>query len=384
MGYILQKKRYTILVFLIDLIGGIVFLPFRIFKKRKPGNIANILIIRLDGVDNVLFSSPVLENLKKHYRGSKITSLISGRSKDLVIDNPYADEIMCYDAPWFKRKNRKIFEFRRFFKLAGELRRHNYDLGIDLKGDFRHIALMAISGVRFRVGYGIGGGGFLLHRRVQYRQGVHAIEHNLDLLRAMLVDIETDKPKVYSSKENGKDVSKFLQEAGLDGNDFIVVIHANAEYKANNWLDYRFADLIGVIVRDYNAKVILVGSEEDKEKNDRIIQSSGTKAVNAAGVISAGSLPVLMEKASLFIGVDSCPAHIAALEDVPSVILCSGVNSVDEWEDIGSKTVRIKRDIACKGCNRPDCVHNICMDLISVEDVVEAVEGLIGNEVIIN
>jgi ADP-heptose:LPS heptosyltransferase len=376
MGYILQKKRYIVLVFIIDLIGAILFLPFRIFKRRKPGNIANILIIRLDNVDSVLFSSPVLENLKKHYRGSKITFLISGRSKDLVIDNPYADEIMCYDAPWFKKVNRKIFEFRRFFKLAGELTRHKYDLGIDLKGDFRHIVLMALSGVRFRVGYGIGGGGFLLHRKVEYRQGVHAIEHNLDFLRAMSVNIQTDKPKVYASREHEKAVLEFLQAGGLKECHFLVVMHANAEYKAGNWLDKRFADLIGVIARDYNAGIILAGSEEDKEKNNRIIGLSGVKAVNAAGVISAGSLPVLMEKASLFIGVDACPAHIAGLEDVPSVILCSGINSLDEWEGIGSKTVRVKRDIACSGCNRPDCRHNICMDLISVEDVVEVVEGL--------
>jgi ADP-heptose:LPS heptosyltransferase len=377
MRYILQKKRYIILVFLIDLLGATVFLPFRIFKRRKPGNIANILIIRLDDVDNVLFSTPVLQNLKKHYRGSKITFLISGKGKDLVMDNPYADEIMCYDAPWFKKKNRKIFEFRRFFKLAGELRRHNYDLGIDLKGDFRHIVLMALSGVRFKVGYGIGGGGFLLHRRVQYREGIHAIEHNLDLLRAMLVDIVTDKPKAYSSKENEKDVSKFLQEAGLGRNDFIVVMHTNSEYRSNNWLDYRFADLVGAIARDYNAKVILVGNEEDKERNDRIIKSSGVEAINASGRILAGSLSALMKGASLFIGIDSTPAHIAELEAVPSVILCSGVNSIDEWEGIGGRAVRIKKDIACKGCNRLDCAHNICMDLISVEDVVEAVEGLV-------
>ena len=377
MKYIFKKKRYVFFVFLIDLIGTIVFLPFRIFKKRNPGNVGNILIIRLDDIEDVIFSTTIPENLKAHYRGAKITFLVGNPARGIVIDNPYVDEVICYDAPWFSKNGKRIFEFKRFFKLADELKRHNYDLGIDLKGDFRHIVLMALARVKFRAGYGVTGGGFLLHRRVNYREATHLIEHNLDLLRDMSIDIIENRPKIYVSKENEESASSIISENDLGKNDFITIMHTTANYKSKNWLDYRFAELAGIISKEYGAKIILVGSEDDKDKNDRIVSLSGIKVINASAKTSLPVLTALIKKASLFIGVDSGPAHIAALEDVPSVILCSGTNNSDQWSNIGSKVIRIQKDIPCKGCERIDCEQNICMDLISVYDVLEAVDGLV-------
>jgi heptosyltransferase I len=378
MRYILKNRFNIFFVFIIDLIGNIIFLLFRIFRKRKPGNVGNILIIRLDDTGDVLFSTPVPYNLKQHYRGSKITFLTAGWAKELIMDNPYVDEVICYDAPWFNRKNKKVFEFRRFFKLAGELRRHNYDLGIDLKGDFRHIVLMALSGVRFRTGYGITGGGFLLHRKVDYRENVSPIEHNLDILRAMPIDIITNKPMVYASKESEQDIAGFMRESSIEENDFIAIIHADAGCQSKNWLDERFTGLIDIISKDYKAKIILVGSEEDKAKNDKIISLSNAGAINAVGKISLGGLTALMKKASLFIGIDSGPGHIAAIEGIPSVIISSNIYLSDEWANIGEKSIRIQKDIPCKGCENLNCRYNVCMDLISIGDVLDAVESLIG------
>jgi ADP-heptose:LPS heptosyltransferase len=378
MGYIFKKKRYAFFVFLIDLIGSIIFLPFRIFKKRKPGNIANILVIRLDHIGDVIFSTAVARNLKEHYKGAKVTFLVGSFARGVVMDNTYIDEVICYDAPWFSRKGRRIFEFARFFKLANELKKHNYDLGIDLRGDFRHIVLMALSDIKFRIGYGITGGGFLLNRRVKYREGVHAIEHNLDLLRGMSVDIIANRPKIYVSKENEQTASDIISGNSLTKEDFITIIHTTAGYRSKNWLDYRFAELIEVISRKYKSKIVLIGSDGDKEKNGRILELSGVNGVNLSGETSLPVLTALIKRASLFIGVDSGPAHIAALEDIPSVVLYSGTNIADEWAGIGDKVVKIQKDISCKGCGKLDCEDNICMDLISVEDVVDAVEEVLG------
>jgi len=378
MRYIFKKKRYIFFIFLIDLIGTIVFLPFRIFKKRNPGNVGNILIIRLDDIEDVIFSTTIPENLKAHYRGAKITFLVGNPARGIVIDNPYVDEVICYDAPWFNRKTKRIFEFKRFFKLADELRRHNYDLGIDLKGDLRHIVLMALAGIKFRVGYGITGGGFFLHRKVKYKEGMHAIEHNIDILRNMSIDVIEDKPKIYVSKKNEKAASAVISENGLGKSDFIVIMHTAAGHKSKNWLDDRFAELIGILAKEYNAKIILVDSEDDRDNNDKIVGLSGPSAISVLGKTSLPVLTALIKKASLFIGVDSGPAHIAALEDVPSVILYSGTDISDERAGIGSKVIKIQKDISCKGCGRMDCAQNICMDLISVYDVLEAAEQVLG------
>jgi len=377
MKYVLKKRSYIFLLTVIDFIGYIISLPLRIIRRGFPGNIANILVIRLDHIGDVIFSTTVLENLQKHYVGAKITFLVASWAKNIVIDNPYIDEVICYDAPWFDQNKRKVFEFKKFFKLARELQRHNYDLGIDLRGDFRHLLLMALAGVRFKVGYSITGGDFLLDKRVEYKDGAHSVQHNLDLLRDLKVDIVTDRPQIYSCEEDKRSTEEFFKENNLASDDFIVAIHPYAGYPSKNWLDSRFADLIEILDEKYKAKIILVGGEKDKDKVKAILGMCKAPVISACGTTSLGELLELIKRSSVFIGVDSGPSHIAATTDTPILVLYSGTNISKEWGPRSEKTVIIQKDIPCKGCEKLDCEHNICMDLISVEDVLDEVEQLI-------
>lgn len=378
MGYVFKKRTYRFLFSIIDFMGTLLLLPFRLFGNKAPGNVGSILLIRLDHVGDVIFSTVIPQNLKNHYRGAKITFLVANWAKEIVMDNPYLDEVICYDAPWFNRNRKRAFEFRRFFKLAKVLRQYRYDLGFDLRGDFRHILLMALAGVRFRVGYGITGGGFLLHRKVKYRDGVHSIEHNLDLLRSMGIGIITYQPQLYSSAKDEKFAQDFLKANNLTEGDFIAIIHPHPGYPSKNWLKKRFAELTNLLCKDYKAKIILTGTDKDKHSNDDIIRLSQVPVINACGKTSLGGLLALIKSSTVFIGVDSGPSHIAASTGKPTVVLYSGTNKVQEWGPKSDNTIIIQKDIPCQGCQRLDCEHNICMDLISVEDVIEAVEKAIS------
>ena len=160
----------------------------------------------------------------------------------------------------------------------------------------------------------------------------------------------------------------------------MAVIHPYAGYASKNWLDERFSELIEVLCKDYNIQAILVGSKDDKEKINNIIAKSKTREVNIAGKTTLSELLVLIKRADIFIGVDSGPSHIAASVERPSVILYSGTNDPREWGVRNPNAVVIQKDITCKGCERLDCEENICMDMISVEDVLEAVQRVLVYE----
>ena len=377
MKYIFKKKLNTFLISLLDFFGNIVCLPFSLFKKKIPGNVGNILVIRLDHIGDVIFSTVVPQNLKAHYKGAKITLLVGSWAKDIVINNPYIDEVICYDAPWFDRNRKGLSEITQFVKLCAELRKHDYDVGFDLRGDLRHILLMVWSGVKFRIGLGITGGGFMLHKEIKYRDDVHSLEHNLDILRGMNISIVNDRLQLYSSLKDRKFIKDFLQKNIIKEGDSFAVIHPFSRNISKNWLDERFARLIAILKKDYNLRIVVVGSREDKQLIDRIIQLSGLDAINASESISLGALSELLKKTNIFIGVDSAPSHVAALCDKPSVVLYSGTNNPDEWALVSKNSIIIQKDISCKGCERTDCRDNICMDLISVYDVLEAVGKVI-------
>lgn len=377
MEYIFKKKSYIFLFSIIDFLGKIFFSPFKVFSKKIPGNVGNILVVRLDHIGDVISSLPVLENLKKHYNGAKITFLAGTWVKPIVMNNPFVDEVICYDAPWFDRHKRGFFSYFGFLKLAIELKKHHYDLGFDLRGDFRNIALMWLGGVKFRVGYGITGGNFLLNLCQFYKFGQHTTELCLELLNGLGISIITNRPKIYLSKQNKELIDNFCESKCFNNNQINVIIHPYAGYSSKNWLDERYIELINILESEFKARIIIIGSKTDEEKAGRLIKGS-LSAVNACGLISIDGLGELINRSSLFIGVDSGPSHIAATTDTPSVILYSGTNIAEQWSPRRENIKAIQKDIPCKGCGKEDCEANICMDLISVDDVMEHARELIA------
>jgi heptosyltransferase II len=377
MKYAFKSVLYKLVFSLIDSCGYCVFFLARFGRRKLPAEVKKILVIRLDHLGDVLYSTCVPANLKKKYGQAKVDFLAAARSKDLLLNNPYIDNLILYDAPWFNRKKKGLFSLKDFLKLAKELRNNNYDLGIDLRGDFRHILLMALSGIKFRVGYGITGGAFLLHRHPEYRRGVPALEHNLDLLKAMGMDADEKRPAVYPDASDNEQFRQLLEENGIAGGDSVIVIHSYAGSQAKNWIGERFSQLISMVYKKYNSRIILVGSAEDAQKNRRIISESNIAALDFAGKISMRVLFLLLKRANLFIGVDSAPAHMAAAAGTPVVVLYSGTNDAREWAPLGEKVAVITKGVDCSGCEKEECGRNLCMNLISVEDVMQKVEGVI-------
>ncbi|MEW6407149.1 MAG: glycosyltransferase family 9 protein [Patescibacteria group bacterium] len=364
MKYIFKSKVYSIFFFVIDVICSLFYLPLKLFKK-PPDNIKNILIIRLDHTGDVVFSTSIPQNLKNHYNHSKITFLVSHSTRDIVINNPFVDEIICYDAPWFTNSTQN---FKNILMLIKKLRAYKFDLGIDLRGDFRHILIMALSGIQYKVGYGITGGGFFLEKEVKYRQNVHTAEHNYDILNALGIDVIVRKPQIYTNQNKPSNLLEF---------EHSIIVHPYANYSSKNWLDERFARLIDTLSENYGRKVILVGSDKDISRIDNLKKLCNSKPINIAGKTLLTTLFEICKKSKLFVGVDSGPAHIAAATGIPTFVLFSSTNKSSEWKPIGDKVYTIEKDIDCQNCQKLNCTHNTCMELISVEDVLSKIKEVI-------
>lgn len=371
--YILKNRFYIIVVFLFDLIGTVITVPIRLFRAGRPKDIKRILVIRLDHIGDLLFATPVFRTIKAAYPEVRLDVLVNRQNKDIVKDNPFVDEIMTYDTPWFKRKSKRVIKIKEFIRLAKALRKENYDIGIDLRGDLRHIIFMLLANIRYKVGYGITGGGFLLDEEVSYYPQVHEVEHNLDLLRAIGIECVNKKSEFFIPDEHKNFAEEFCAKNDLGKEDFIVCIHPGAGYPSKRWVSKRWAQLIDRLIREFRARIIIVGTSEDKATSGNIKKMVKNKIIDAVDKTSLGDLAALFGKTKLFIGTDSGPSHIASAVNTPSIILYSGTNDAKQWAPLGKKVFVIQKDVPCKGCERLKCANNICMDLITVDEVMEAV-----------
>ena len=101
------KKR---LAQLVDaLLGGLVRTGRLLGMNRPrrgglaPERIARILVVRLDHIGDVIMTTPVLRLLKERYPEGMVTCLVASWGKAVVENNPYLDELLIYDAPWWKK-----------------------------------------------------------------------------------------------------------------------------------------------------------------------------------------------------------------------------------------------------------------------------------------
>lgn len=375
--YVIKNKLYILLIFTFDIIGTIITAPFKLIKKRLRKDPKKILIIRLDHIGDLISATPVFRILKEAYPNAKLDVLASKRNIDILKNNPFIDEIMPYDAPWFNRRKKRLIKVREYFRLVNMLKKQKYDLGIDLRGDIRHIILMRLACIYYRVGYGTTGGGFLLNREINYRTGVHEVDHNLDVIREIGINITEVKPDFFTSKEQEESTKRLLSDKGLMPGDFIVSMHPGAGYPSKRWTSSKWAQLIDKLNTEFNAKVIIVGAEEEKSLLVNIRKETKIEPISAVGETSLGELAALFKNVNLFIGTDSGPSHIASAVNTPSVILYSGTNDSRQWAPLSDKNHIIQKDIPCKHCERLKCANNICMDIISVDETMDAARRII-------
>ena len=62
--YVFRKKRNIYLAIIFDLMGNILLFPFGLKRSGLPERIRKILVIRLDGIGDVIFTTPLYEALK--------------------------------------------------------------------------------------------------------------------------------------------------------------------------------------------------------------------------------------------------------------------------------------------------------------------------------
>ncbi|MFA5008031.1 MAG: glycosyltransferase family 9 protein [Candidatus Omnitrophota bacterium] len=363
MKYVFKNKLYLTVIIIIDLLGNICTLPFKLLKK-EPKNIKNILLVRLDHIGDFVSTTPLFENIKSYFNEARLTVIINPAVLDLAKANPYIDEIITFKASWFSRKDSES-NIAEISKLVKRIRCGKFDIGIEPRGDFFSIILMFLGRVKYRIGFGVTGGGFLLNQEIKCNKNIHVIEKNLNVLKAMKIPIISALPKIYFSDTDKNSVEALLENLGYGGSK-AVIIHPYAGTKAKQWEEGKFLQLIKSLKSEgYN--VFLIGDREEEVDYD--------SNYDLRGKLSLTQLAYLMKRIGFFIGLDSGPANIAASLDIPAIVICSGTNIAQNWILNNSKVRFVFKEVECKPCERTICPRqkHFCMDSIKVEEVIAKV-----------
>ena len=364
------------------------------------GDFANILVVSLQGIGDLLLATPLLRGLKVAYPGSRLTVLTFETNRDVLNNNPDVGQIIVFKAA----QKRNIFKI---LGLIGKIRSEHFDLSICAYPSGLRSALIAyLGGAGERLGQGLSlfrGFGWLFTRQVPIAKIKHAVLMNMDFLKILGIDPKGVNPEVifHIGEEDLKFAKDFLRLNGISDSDLVIAIHAGggeltASYR--NWPLDRFAKVADVLADRYKAKIIFIGGKNDESAVNFAKKMMSQKAIVAAGKTFLGQTAALLTRARLLLCNNSGPMHIAAALNVRTVSIFGSADPRIHrpW---GKDHVVLQNQLECSPCYYPffrdtleetkqknswvgkkfECKTSDyrCLTSITVDQVVEAVEHII-------
>lgn len=342
----------------------------------NPGWVKRILVVERLYMGDLIVITPIFRALKKKYPDAEIDVLIQPSMVDVLSGNPNIDEIIPVSDSDLKDKPERVVQ-----KLKGK-----YDLGVILNyGTYNISKILRDAGIPCRIGATkagfLTGRGFFLTRKTKPCFGIkHKVEHHMDVVRTIGVDIADKHLEVFIPEEAEKSVEGLLSEGEIQKNDFVVAVHAAPQHRTHCWFGDRFAGVADVLIERYNAKIVFTGAEKDIPLIEEVQSLMRNPSFNAAGKTSIKEYFALIERADLLVSVDTSAMHVGSAVGTPTIALF-GPGNPKMWRPYGDKHVVLYKDKeVCTGCLRHSCLFKDmeCMRAIKVDDVLSAAEAILS------
>ena len=281
----------------------------------KP-NLNRILIVRTDRVGDVVLTTPVIEALRKAYPKAKISMMVAPLTKDIVEGCPLLDEVIVYD------KKGANAGFLNFWRFIFKLRKKNFDLAINYHLKSRMNLMLFHAGIPRRVGFQNNKLGFLLTEQYpdpRTNGECHEAEYCLGLLKYLGIEGVERNLYVHVKAESEAWAQEFFQQQGIAPRDTLIAIHPGASCISKRWPFERFSEVADRIAQKYHAKIVLIGSRDQKHIVQEVFQSMKQPPIDLAGKTTLSQLISVLKRCTLLISNDSGPVHLAVGVKTPVI-----------------------------------------------------------------
>ncbi len=347
----------------------------------------NILLVRLRLIGDVVFTTPAIRAIRRHYPDARITYIVEEEAAAVVRHNPHLDAVIVARSPHAPGR------LRADIALIRRLRRERYDLAIDFHGGPRSSMLTWLSGAPRRIGYEVVGRSWMYTTRVPRPRALrprHSVISQWDLLLPLGIappDPEMDAPEMPDDPTASSAVARRLAAAGVAEANPVIVVHVSAGNPFRRWPPASFVDLVCRLAStDPKRRIILTSGPSDAAAAAAIARDARARlaaherpAILECGEFDLAELRALIARAALYIGGDSGPLHIAGTTDVPVLGLYGPTLPVRSQPFRGARFISAAAevpDLPCRPCDQRRCEPGDfrCLTGISAADVAALAE----------
>lgn len=326
-----------------------------------------ILLIRMSSIGDIVITTPVIRALREKYPNSTIDYVVFDIFKDSILGNKCIDNIIIFE----KSKYKGIKGVKEFCKNLD-----TYDLIIDMHGKPRSalIALFTKGKVITCKKRPLWQSLLVKFKLIKYVVKSSTVENYFKSLKKIGLEYKGENLEFDYSETDLSRIAEYKNE---------IVFAPGASKDNKKWSKDRFAHLGKLLSKEYNKKVILVGSKGEREELEYIRKNIGENCENLAGKLSLKESGALMAKAFFVVANDSGPFHIARATGVKTFVFFGPTNP---------KLFRFKENVELFYTNEPcsscsfygDDVcpkgHLNCLKNIEVDNVFDRIKNRVKSK----
>ncbi len=291
-------------------------------KVHLDGEVRRIVVERPLFLGDLLMTVPAFRALRRRFPGAEIS----------LIGLPWASEFVRHvpnlldrflEFPGWRGIPEVTYVRARTERFLEEQRAYGYDLAVQMHGNGSYInGFIARLGARVTLGFALRGDGRLTISAPQVLRGRELNEvHNwLRLVGMIGARTEDTSLEFHTLAEDERAADGLLAEVP-EGRGPLVGIHPGAKEEIRRWPPERFARLADRLASELGARVVLTGSEEERDITEGVAGSARAPVTDLTGRTDLGTLAAMISRLDLLVTNDSGPSHLAAATRTPSVVL---------------------------------------------------------------
>ena len=302
----------------------------RPLMQRPPAPLTDddrVLVVRLGAVGDVLRALPMVEALRRSFPSIHLAWIVEELSYPLLEGHRSLDQVLRFPRRQWSGLARRPWMMAGMVRdLRGRLRDERYSVAVDLQSSFKSGLLTRLSGARRRVGFSPGHCrelSFLFTNEWVPLSSpwLNRVDRNLEMAASLGATTGAATMTLEETPEEASAATALLSALAPEGGPVVLLSPGTSRRQAfKMWPPAHYARLASLMHSSLGIRPIVVWGPGE----ERLAQESAGQGDHAARMAPSTSLRLLaalLRRATLFVGADTGPMHLAWAVGCPVLAL---------------------------------------------------------------
>ena len=363
-------------------VGG----PMRTWRNARK-----VLAVRLDGLGDLLMTTPALAAIRQSVPAARLTLLASPAGAALAPCLPFVDETIAFDAPWVRSRGagNGLPLGACEAALVARLTAARFDAAVVFtvctQSALPAALLCRMAGIPLRLAHSRENPYGLLTDWVAETDVMadgmrHEVQRQLALVATVGWSVDHPQLRLAPGERHHIRMRALLRRAGIAAGRAYFVVHPGASAASRRYPAARFGEAARGIAQASGAAAVFTGDASEQALIEQARAAMDAPSVSLAGQLDLGELAALIGEARLLVANNTGPTHLAAAMGTPVAVLYALTNPQHTPWQVRSRV--LFHDVPCRNCLKSVCPqgHHDCLGKVAPATVVDAALALMARE----